>query len=225
MDFIFPYGPFHIFIATTQYKEFWALVLIKTILSSFRTKTESQPLSYLYSHHILRFEIIRSTSLPICLTASLPHPASFINIPSTTLHGDLTNMDFFGDFCLTCDAQTNGSVFCSQACRLAELDNYTSSTPSSPSSPIYCDTKTSHRQSTGSNTGLYLPPALDFSVYRVPSSTSVSTVRSTESSQRRLSEQARNNLNDYVTSFDQTRTLRRRISMQGHDDGKATSKQ
>ena len=32
-------------------------------------------------------------------------------------------MDCFADFCLSCDRQTNGTPFCSQACRLAELDH------------------------------------------------------------------------------------------------------
>ncbi|KAJ9651562.1 hypothetical protein H2198_009148 [Neophaeococcomyces mojaviensis] len=126
-------------------------------------------------------------------------------------------MDFFGDFCLSCDAQTNGSAFCSQACRLAELDNYTSSTPSSP---LHCNTNSIYRQTTGSNSGLFLPPAIDFSVFRIPST---SPVESTKSS-RRISEQARSDLNDYVTSFDQTRTLRRRISLQSSDDEKPPRK-
>ena len=132
-----------------------------------------------------------------------------------------TTMDFFGDFCLTCDAQTNGSSFCSQACRLTDLDNYTLSMPASPS---YCDSSTIHRRSTGSAFGLYLPPAIDFSIYRVPSSTSVESVKSTKSSSRRISEQARNDLNDYATSFDQTRTLRRRISMQSNEEAKMYSR-
>lgn len=130
-------------------------------------------------------------------------------------------MDFFGDFCLNCDRQTHGSVFCSQACRLTELDNYTNS---APSSPTYCDSKSIHRQSTNSSTGLYLPPAIDFSIYRTPSSRSVDSIQSTKPAQRRISEQARNDLNDYVTSFDQTRTVRRRISMQSNEDLKLLSK-
>lgn len=135
------------------------------------------------------------------------------NTPSQNLN-HIYKMDCFGDFCLHCDAQTNGSIFCSQACRLSELDNFTQSTPNSPS---YCDSKTIHRQSTGSNCGLFLPPAFDFSVYRVPSSSSMGSVKSTKPSRTQISEQSQNDLNDYVTSFDQTRTLRRRISMQSQE--------
>jgi hypothetical protein len=39
-----------------------------------------------------------------------------------------------------------------------------------------------------------------------------------------LSEQAQNDLKDYVGSFDQTRTLRRRVSMQSNEDPKSSSK-
>ena len=130
------------------------------------------------------------------------------------------SMDCFGDFCLTCNAQTNGSVFCSQACRLAELDNYTSP---APSSPTYSEHHSIYQQPTGIQSGLYLPPAFDFSIYRVPSAKSVESMKSTKS-RRRISEQARNDLNDYVSCFDQSRTLRRRISMQSNEDMKASSK-
>lgn len=116
-------------------------------------------------------------------------------------------MTWLADFCLTCEAQTDGAEFCSQTCRLAELD-------SQPSSPTE---STTQRSSSSSHHGLYLPPAIDFSVYRSPSSSSVNTIKSNKSNQSRLSEQTKSELNDYVTSFDQTRTLRRRISMQVDD--------
>lgn len=131
-------------------------------------------------------------------------------------------MDCFGDFCLTCDAQTNGSVFCSQACQLAELDNYTNSAPPSPVQHGF--TTVRRRSSTRSNSGLYLPPAIDFSTYRSSSSKSLESIKATKSTQRQISEQARSDLNDYVTSFDQTRTLRRRISMQSNEEAKPASR-
>lgn len=131
-------------------------------------------------------------------------------------------MDFFGDFCLACDKQTNGTAYCSQACRLAELDLYTLS---SPSSPTQSDAKPSSRKSSDAgSSGLYLPPAIDFSMYRVSSTTSITTAKSTASNSARISEKARHDLNDYVTSFDQTRTLRRRVSMQSNEEKETTSK-
>jgi hypothetical protein len=47
-------------------------------------------------------------------------------------------MDWSPDFCLACDKQTDGSVYCSESCRLQEYEVASSnpgSTPSSPTSP------------------------------------------------------------------------------------------
>lgn len=143
-------------------------------------------------------------------------------------------MDCFGDFCLSCDKQTNGTSFCSQVCRLAEMD--TTTPLSQPASPLYTDSKAVQRRSMGAvPTRIELPPAIDFSLYRQPSSTASSprssthmgslsrsssqtSLTSTETSQstydRRLSEQIRKDLNSYAGYFDQTRTLRRRKSLQ-----------
>jgi ECL1/2/3 zinc binding proteins len=76
-----------------------------------------------------------------------------------------TAMDCFGDFCLACDKQTNGTPFCSQACRLAELDHSLST--SEPASPIYTREQSSQTSSVGPvTTGFHLPPAIDFLSYR-----------------------------------------------------------
>lgn len=137
------------------------------------------------------------------------------------------NMDFLlGDFCLSCDRQTNGTNFCSSACRLTQLDQFTlaSSTPSSsPGDTSVTNFFPSlHRSSLNSNSiGIFLPPAYDFSIHRTPSSNSLSTVSSRPVSPR-LSEQAQNDLKDYVGSFDQTRTLKRRVSMQSNEDMKSS---
>jgi len=138
-------------------------------------------------------------------------------------------MDFFGDFCLSCDRQTNGSAFCSQACRLAELDHYTTtsslSSSLSPPSPILDGAlPVAPRTSRTASSAFYLPPAFDFSIYRVPSSNSLSSSLSSRPYSPKLSEQARNDLKDYVGAFDQTRTLRRRVSMQGNEDLKTLVK-
>jgi ECL1/2/3 zinc binding proteins len=73
-------------------------------------------------------------------------------------------MDCFGDFCLACDKQTNGTPFCSQACRLAELDHSLSS--SEPASPVYTRHRTSQRNPGFVTTRFQLPPAIDFLSYR-----------------------------------------------------------
>jgi ECL1/2/3 zinc binding proteins len=160
-----------------------------------------------------------------------------------------TTMDCFGDFCLACDKQTNGTPFCSQACRLAELDHSLSS--SEPASPVYTRHGTSQRSPGLVTTGFQLPPAIDFLSYRrdralqssrgqaksataashsineaststafprsanlTPSSsqTSLSSLRTNQSSPGGISEQAWNELRNYASGFDQVRALKRRMS-------------
>jgi len=43
--------------------------------------------------------------------------------------------DWSPDFCLSCDRQTDGGVYCSEACRLAEYEKASSTTSSAASSP------------------------------------------------------------------------------------------
>jgi hypothetical protein len=47
------------------------------------------------------------------------------------------DMDWSHSFCLACDRQTDGNVYCSEACRLAEYETASNpgSTASSPTSP------------------------------------------------------------------------------------------
>jgi hypothetical protein len=70
-------------------------------------------------------------------------------------------------------------------------------------------------------TAFFLAPAYDFSIHRTVSSNSLSTVSSRPVSPK-LSEQAQNDLKNYVGSFDQTRTLKRRVSMQSNEDMKTS---
>lgn len=73
-------------------------------------------------------------------------------------------MECFGDFCLACDKPTNGTPFCSQACRLAELDHSLSS--SEPASPISTQHWSPQRSPGPVTIGFQLPPAIEFSSYR-----------------------------------------------------------
>ncbi|KAF1970463.1 hypothetical protein BU23DRAFT_207170 [Bimuria novae-zelandiae CBS 107.79] len=69
-----------------------------------------------------------------------------------------SHIDWSPDYCLSCDRQTEGGAYCSQACRLADLEKAKS--PSQLSSSA---------SSTGSsNNGFYLPPAVNFSAYKTP---------------------------------------------------------
>jgi len=67
------------------------------------------------------------------------------------------------DYCLSCDRQmSEPSAYCSQACRLADLEKAGRTQTSSQLS--------SSASSTGSsNNGFYLPPAVNFSAYKAPS--------------------------------------------------------
>lgn len=101
------------------------------------------------------------SNLLVSLHCSPSKPPSVPNIPPCLV---AIAMDCFGDFCLACDQQTNGSPFCSQACRLAELDHSLSS--SEPASPVFEREGVSQRSSGLAGKGFHLPPAIDFLSYR-----------------------------------------------------------
>ena len=85
-------------------------------------------------------------------------------------------MDWSPDFCLACDRQTSGEAYCSQACRLADLET------SEPTSPTSMGPAASWASSQlGSGSGFYLTPAIDFSTYRS------STLSSAPATSRNLS--------------------------------------
>ena len=151
------------------------------------------------------------------------------------------------DFCLSCDKQTTDGAYCSQACRLADLEKAGGSEPASPLSYASSVSASSYG-STGSaaGSGFYLSPALNFSAYRntppSPRSSTQSTYfqqssqyapshdrqtnRSLATSSSRaslssissssgaqgISDQALTQLRSYVSSFDQTRDMRRRMT-------------
>jgi hypothetical protein len=69
------------------------------------------------------------------------------------------DMEWSPDFCLACDRQTDGSVYCSEACRLAEYEKSSSNDNSVPSSPTLA-----HGASWPSKSnGFYMEPAYNFS--------------------------------------------------------------
>ncbi len=231
-----------------------------------QTDTYFWPLSHTFTCLCLR---VLSLHFESCLFSILFGPGPFVlqdrHVPRTSasyltcaallsspehfpIISTSTAMDCFGDFCLACDKQTNGTPFCSQACRLAELDHSLSS--SEPASPIYTRQGSSLRSPGPVTTGFQLPPAIDFSSYRrdrtpqpstsqaspsmvvshsvpeastttlprssnlTPSSsqTSLSSLRTNQSSAGGISEQAWNELRNYASGFDQVRALKRRMS-------------
>ena len=133
--------------------------------------------------------------------------------------------------CLNCDKQTSGEAYCSQRCRLADLE--TSTSGSEPSSPANSSTL-SNAPHTSSNNGFYLPPAFDFSAYRRSPPPSASSSRPSSwfsfqdepASPRVLSPSSSHNslktdalptraqteLRSYTNSFDPVRDWKRRMT-------------
>jgi ECL1/2/3 zinc binding proteins len=71
------------------------------------------------------------------------------------------DMDWSPAFCLACDRQTDGNVYCSEACRLAEYEvasnpGSTASSPTSPRGPVSWSTKKP-------SNGFFMEPAYNFS--------------------------------------------------------------
>jgi len=71
-------------------------------------------------------------------------------------------MDCFHDFCLACDSQSNGP-YCSQACRLADLERASNSAPTSPLSPSAPSESILSWRSSTSASAYVLSPAYNFS--------------------------------------------------------------
>jgi hypothetical protein len=135
-------------------------------------------------------------------------------------------MDCFQDFCLACDKQCEGS-YCSQSCRLADLEKAPYSGCSSPLTP-----GSEHASWESTQPGYVLTPAYNFterdekrfstssasssagpSLTPSSSRTSLSSASSSSPSGTGLSKQARAALQDYFSSFDQTRAAKRRSSL------------
>jgi len=168
-----------------------------------------------------------------------------------------TEIDWSHDFCLSCDRQIAEGAYCSQACRLADLEKAGTSEPATPMN--FSSSASSTSSYTSSNPGFCLPPAVNFAAYKTttrldspptspnyysvapgsysyqhasssattasgyssppkrsltPSSSrsSLSSVSSSQPTQG-LSIKAANELRGYVSSFDQVRDLRRRLTL------------
>jgi hypothetical protein len=84
-------------------------------------------------------------------------------------------MDWSPNYCLNCDKQTAEPHYCSQACRLADLEKSAFSAPVTPSldyssaSP-YNTLSFSVQAANRSNVQFQLPPAFNFAAYRQGSS-------------------------------------------------------
>ncbi|KAL2815450.1 hypothetical protein BDW59DRAFT_153876 [Aspergillus cavernicola] len=127
------------------------------------------------------------------------------------------------DFCLVCDRQTLGGPYCSQSCRLAEVDVSHETTSSSIQEPRTTLKKSPHqaRRDTATNPPSSTAQTSYWNSYRPhyqrtlsPSSsqTSLSSLRSNSSQGSPISSQSQTELRDYASCFDQVRDLKRRLT-------------
>ncbi|CEJ59066.1 hypothetical protein PEBR_22285 [Penicillium brasilianum] len=113
--------------------------------------------------------------------------------------------DWSLDFCLVCDRQTSGGPYCSQTCRLAELDR--TSGEDEQSSPKPREGAAHSRSSTLDSIDSRSARSLSAS----SSQTSLSSLRS-HASNAALSGHLQEELRDYASCFDHVRDLKRRMA-------------
>lgn len=156
-------------------------------------------------------------------------------------------MDCFQDFCLFCDRDSPDGAYCSQQCKLADLERGNHSSPSSPTSPTSSHperswdspyklqpaytfqqqqrtpgyTSTTSQSSQPRSFYFMWNPSMEQSTaddrQLTPSSsrTSLSSTSSSSSATASggISSQAKQQLQDYFSSFDQARAAKRRSSL------------
>jgi hypothetical protein len=129
-----------------------------------------------------------SFKILFCPSASSPHPSSGhlrhrttspfylshqLTVPSLRCHqtNSLTSvpmasqMEWSHEYCLFCDRQiAEGGAYCSQACRLADLEK------AGPKVPSNLSSSASSSSSSTSGHAFYLPPAVNFSALKTSSS-------------------------------------------------------
>lgn len=123
--------------------------------------------------------------------------------PSTTPPSPRSTMstEWSLDFCLVCDRQTLGGPYCSQSCRLVELDR--PAPEDDRATNTYSHSRSSTVESTEAQSALTLSAS--------SSQTSLSSLRS-QASSATLSDHLQDELRDYASSFDPVRDLKRRMT-------------
>lgn len=135
------------------------------------------------------------------ITVSSPHQHHTTTITTTTT---TMSTEWSLDFCLACDRQTSGGPYCSQTCRLAELDRPADQDASSPRRG-----GASHSRSSTLESNLDTRSARSLSASS--SQTSLSSLKS-QASDTTISDQLQDELRDYASSFDPVRDLKRRMT-------------
>ncbi|CAG8885742.1 unnamed protein product [Penicillium egyptiacum] len=116
------------------------------------------------------------------------------------------------DFCLVCDRQTLGAPYCSQTCRLAELDEISDgmSRRSSAASTHWSEINQAQAQAEAVNAPDTHDPSRILSVSS--SQTSLSSLKSNTSNSSNAADRLQDELRDYASCFDQVRDLKRRMT-------------
>lgn len=87
-------------------------------------------------------------------------------IKPSSSESSIMELNWVPDYCLACDKQTECGTYCSQTCRLADLEKSSNwSGSDSPTTPTW----TSSESKRGS--GFYLSPAFNFAAYKTPQTT------------------------------------------------------
>ncbi|KAI9370949.1 hypothetical protein BJX61DRAFT_535212 [Aspergillus egyptiacus] len=125
------------------------------------------------------------------------------------------------DFCLVCDRQTLGGPYCSQSCRLAELDishdaSFHSSRATSKASPnsegVCTPASVASRPTQPSSVWVPYQPCYQRTLSPSSSQSSLSSLRSDSSQGSLISSKSQTELRDYASCFDPVRDLRRRLT-------------
>ncbi|EKV15009.1 Life-span regulatory factor [Penicillium digitatum] len=115
------------------------------------------------------------------------------------------------DFCLVCDRQTLGAPYCSQTCRLAELDEMSDgmSRRSSAASTHWSEINQAHAQAEANTPDTHHPSQI---LTVCSSQTSLSSLKSDTSNSSNVADRLQDELRDYASCFDQVRDLKRRMT-------------
>lgn len=156
---------------------------------------------------ILVILLIVSTSLSLLIPSR--HPSIYFvlylsSINITQSHPTMST-DWSLDFCLVCDRQTSGGPYCSQTCRLAELDR-----TSGEDEQSFLNSREGASHSRSSTLDSTDSPSAH-SLSASSSQTSLSSLRS-HASNAALSGQLQDELRDYASCFDHVRDLKRRMA-------------
>lgn len=162
-------------------------------------------------------------SLPQPNNIHRSRPHQFVERGGASLKSPIMTTEWSLDFCLVCDRQTLGGAYCSQSCRLAELDILHEPTAAStqelraalrksPSHAVRFLTTNPTSSTTQISSLKSCRPHYPRTLSPSSSQTSLSSLRSYSSHGSPISSQSQTELRDYASCFDHVRDLKRRLT-------------